>query len=284
MVRRQGKMYSVTWRLWLSAMVAIVFIGTPADAGQAPGSLLFAGSGSSLPIMRLLADAFTKRRPDVRIENPANLGSTGGIRAVADGAITVGLVSRPLRAPEKELGLTVLPYARSPIILAVHPKVAEDAITADDLVRIYQGIKTRWGDGSEIVVLTREPGDTAIEALESAVPAFKAAHVACRQAKRCTVFFTEQEMIRALADRPRALGLTDLGTIRAEGVPVKPLAFNGVRPTPEEVQRGRYPLVRTLAFVFRKGQLPAEAAAFLAFVRSKEGEKILRANEYILGE
>lgn len=277
-------MHSVTWRLWLSVVVAIVLIGTPAHAGQAPGSLVFAGSGSSLPIMRLLAAAFTKRRPDVRIEIPASLDSTGGIRAAADGGITVGLVSRPLRAPEKGLGLTVLPYARSPIVLAVHPTVAEDAITADDLVRIYQGIKTRWGDGSEIVLLTREPGDSAIEALESVIPAFKVAHVTCRQARRCTVLFTEQEMIHTLAERPRALGLTDLGTIRAAGVPVKPLAFNGVRPTPEEVQRGRYPLVRTLAFVFRKEQLPAEAAAFLAFVRSKEGEKILRPNGYISGE
>ena len=277
-------MRSVTWRLWLSAVAAILLIVTPAHAGQSPGSLVFAGSGSSLPIMRLLAEAFTKGRPDVRIEIPASLDSTGGIRAAADGGITVGLVSRSLRAPEKGLGLTVLPYARSPLVLAVHPTVAEDAITADDLVRIYQGIKTRWGDGSEIVLLTREPGDSGIEALESVIPAFKAAHVTCRQARRCTVLFTEQEMIHTLAERPRALGLTDLGTIRAAGVPVKPLAFNGVRPTPEEVQRGRYPLVRTLAFVFRKELLPAEAAAFLAFVRSKEGEKILRPNGYISGE
>jgi phosphate transport system substrate-binding protein len=270
--------------LWLSAVAAIALIVAPAHAGQAPGSLVFAGSGANLAITRLLAEAFTERRPDVRIEIPASLGSTGGIRAAADGAISVGLVSRPLRASEKGLGITVLPYARSPIVLAVHPTVAEDAITADDLVRIYQGTKTRWGDGSEIVLLTREPGDSSIEVLESEIPAFKAAHVTCRQAKRCTVLFTEQEMIHSLAERPRSLGLTDLGAIRAEGVLVKPLAFNGVRPTPEEVQRGRYPLVRTLAFVFRKEQLPAGAAAFLAFVRSKEGEKILRANGYISGE
>ena len=277
-------MYSVAWRLGLSVVVAIVLTVTPAHAGQAPGSLVLAGSGPNLAITRLLAEAFTKRRTDVRIEIPASLGSTGGIRAAADGAITVGLVSRPLRESEKGLGLTVLAYARSPIILAVHPTVAEDAITADDLVRIYQGTKTRWEDGSEIVLLTREPDDSGIEVLESKIPAFKAAHVTCRQAKRCTVLFTEQEMIHSLAERPRSLGLTDLGAIRAEGVLVKPLAFNGVRPTPEEVQRGRYPLVRTLAFVFRKEQLPAEAAAFLAFVRSTEGEKILRADGYISGE
>ena len=277
-------MQCVTWRLWFSAVVAIVIIVTPAHAGQAPGSLVFAGSGPNLAITRLLAEAFTKRRPDVQIEIPTSLGSTGGFRAAADGAITVGLVSRPLQAPEKGLGLTVLPYARSPIILAVHPVVAEDAITADGLVRIYQGTTTRWGDGSQIVLLTREPGDSGVEALESATPAFKAAYVSCRQARRCTVLFTEQEMIHTLAETPRALGLTDLGVIWAEGVPVKPLAFNGVHPTPEDVQRGRYPLVRRLAFVFRKERLPAEAGAFMAFVRSKEGEKILRASGYISGE
>ena len=207
------------WKLWVSSVVATILFVASAHAGQAPEGMVFAGSGANLAITRLLAKAFVERRPDVRIEVPKSLGSTGGLRAAADGAITVGLVSRPLRAEEKGLGLTVLPLARSPIILAVHPAVAEDAITADGLLRIYQGTTARWGDGSQIVLLTREPGDSGIEVLESVIPTFKAAHASCRQTRRCSVLFTEQEMIRSLEETPRALGLTDLGGHPGRGGP-----------------------------------------------------------------
>lgn len=56
---------------------------------------------------------------------------------------------------------------------------------------------------------------------------------------------------------------------------------NGTLPAPENVLSGRYTLVKTLSFVFLKDKLSVEAKAFLDFVRSKEGRKILEANGYL---
>jgi phosphate transport system substrate-binding protein len=248
---------------------------------SADGALVVAGSGSNLPAIRLLADAFQRRYPGVRIEVPPGIGSTGAVRAVADGAIALGLISRPLRPEEQRLGLVVVPYARTAVVLAVHPTVTADGLTYRDLVEIYGGTRRRWPDGREIVVLTREPGDSSIEVLEREVPGFREVYAASHRARRWTVLVTDQAMNRALVQTPYALGLSDAGAVATERLAVRALRINGVAPTPGAVAGGRYRLVKTLAFVFLPGRLAAEADAFMDFVRSPEGEALLRAGGYL---
>ncbi|HSB79085.1 MAG TPA: substrate-binding domain-containing protein [Candidatus Methylomirabilis sp.] len=254
-------------------------------AAQTPsGPLIFAGSGSNVPITRLLAEAFRLVHPEITIEIPASLGSGGGIRAAADGAIAVGLISRPLKDAEQGWGLTVLPYAKTAVIVGVHPSVAEDGITYEELVLIFRGIKTRWQDGHPIVVLTREPGDSSLEVLERDIPGFLAASAESYRTRRWKTLYTDQEMTATLARTPYALGIADLGTVAAERLPIRALKLNGHVASPEHVRSGSYPLVKTLAFVFRRDRLPAGARAFLDFVRGPAGAKILQANGYVLEE
>jgi len=254
-------------------------------AGQAAaGPLVFAGSGTNITAPRILAQAFARKHPEIRIEIPGSIDSTGGIRAAADGAITLGLISRSLKKDEKALGLTVLPYARTATVLAVHPTVPDTGLGSEDLVQIYQGTLMRWSDGSEIVVLTRDPDDSAIEIFARGVPGFLEAYQASHRAKRWTTLYTAQEMNRALVRTPHALGITDLGTVTAERLPVKVLKLNGIFPSGETVRAGRYPLFRTLAFVFLPDRLPPEARAFVEFARSEEGQRIVRASGYLPGE
>lgn len=251
-------------------------------AGETSGRpLLFAGSGTNLAITRLLAEVFRRTHPEIQIEVPASIGSTGGIRAAAGRGIAVALTSRPLRDQERTLPLTLRPYARTAVVIGAHPSVADEGITFEDLVQIYKGMKSRWKDGREIIVLTREPGDSGIEVLEHLIPGFKEAYADSQRAKRWATLFTDQEMNRTLAKTPHAIGLTDMGAITAERLPIKALRVNGALPTPEAVRSGRYSPVKTLGFVFRKDTLPAGAEVFLDFVRSKEGERVLMANGYL---
>lgn len=251
-------------------------------SGQAPSrNFVIAGSGTAQPSVRPLAEAFSMLHPNIRIEIPPSLGSAGGIQAAADGAVTIGLASRPLRDSEKGGGLTVLPYARTIVVIAVHPTVADDGITFDDLVQIYRGAKSRWRDGREIIVLTREPGNSSLMVLDEEIPGFKEAYAESQQAKRWRTIFTYEEMVQVLGRTPYAIGLADMGAITTQRLSLKPLKINGVLPTPENVRSGKYPLVKTMTFVFLKDKLPAEAKAFLEFVRSSEGKTILRAKGYL---
>lgn len=246
----------------------------------APDPLVFAGSGANLAIVRRLADSFERARLGVRVEVPPSIGSTGGIRAAADGAIAAGLISRPLTAPEKALGLAIVPYARTALVIGAHPTVADEEITLADLVKIYRGQKARWRDGREIVVLTRQPDDSYTVELERRVPGFKEAYADSHRARRWIIVFTDQAMNRKLAQTPFALGFTDLGTMTIERLPIKALKVDGTPPTPESIRSGRYPLFLTLSFVFRPEKLPGGARAFIDWVRSSEGERVLRADGF----
>lgn len=257
--------------------------GEPVVTASARSSLVFAGSGGSLASVRLLADAFVRMRPDAPIEVPPSIGSTGAVRAVAEGAIAAGMLTRPLREAEQALGLTTLTYARTAIVIGAHPSVADDGITTDDLVKITRGMKTRWKDGSEIVVLTREKGDSTIEFLERMVPGFAEAYAESQRVRRWATFFTDQEMAAALARSQFAIGFSDVGTVTAGHLPIKVLKLNGALPTAENVASGRYPWVKSISFVFRKDRLPPGAKAFIDFARSAEGRRVLTANGYLPG-
>jgi len=283
MAGRKGRCHR-TGVLLVVAIMGLVFYGR-AGAGESPVSpMIFAGSGSNLPIMRILARAFEQQYPNIKLEVPVSIGSNGGIRAAADNAITAGLISRPLRDEEKGLGLTVIPYARTALVIAAHPSVADEAMTFADLVKIYQGVRTQWQDGQEIVVLTRQPGDSAIEVLEREVPGFKAVYAESQRHKRWTMLFTDQDMNQALTRTPYAIGLSNMGVIIAEQLPIKVLKVNGMLPSADNVLAHSYPLVQTQAFVFLPQRLSAAAKAFMDFVRSAEGESILRANGYMPGK
>lgn len=265
----------------LAPALAFLALAGPAMADQVRTTLVFAGSGTNLPIIRVLARAFQRSHPGITIEVPASIGSSSGIQAAADGAIAIGLISRPLKENEQGLGLEVRTFARTPMIIGVHPSVAEDSITFEELLDIYRGEKGKWKDGREIIVLTREPGDSSIEALIKGVPGFKGVYEESRLAKRWTIINKDLTMNETLAKTPSAIGLSDLGAVTIERHAIKPLKVNGVAATLGNLAGGRYPLYKTLSFVYRKDKLPAGARSFIDYVRSRAGEKILKANGYL---
>jgi phosphate transport system substrate-binding protein len=133
------------------------------------------------------------------------------------------------------------------------------------------------------VVLTREPGDSTVGVLEREIPGFADAFADGQRARRWVTFFTDQEMARALAKTAHAIGFSDTGALVSERLPIKSLRVNGAAPTAENVRAGRYPLVKTLAFIFRNDRLAPDARAFIDFARSSEGARVLAAHGYLPG-
>ena len=251
----------------------------PSSATQ----LIFAGSGVNLEITRILAKQFQKTHPKIKISVPASIGSRGAIQAVVDKAITVGMISRPLKEKEKKLGLTIIPFARTPLAVAVHPLVSDSNITSTQLNDIYQGKQSQWLDGKEIIVLTREPGDSSILILEDKISGFKQIYADSQTSDRWITLYHDQAMNEQIEKTPLALGLADVGTITSEKKrsSIKLLKFNGIAPTIENVAKGKYPLIKNLYFVLPQKQISANAQEFISFVQSKEGAEILKAHNYL---
>lgn len=242
---------------------------------------VMAGSGVNLGITKLLAQAFMAKNPNVKIDVPGSIGTKGAITASKDGAITVGLTSRALKEEEKSPDVTEKAYAKTAMVVGVHPSVEETGLSYNELVSIYAAQKDKWKNQKDIIVLMREEYDSGFGILEKGIPGFKEACAESRKKLRWTTHFTDQEANKALAATPYAIGVTDLGMIFTEALTVKPLSLNSVMPSVDTLQNGQYPLTRTLYFLYRHKDVPADIKAFFDFVASEEGATILKANGYM---
>jgi phosphate transport system substrate-binding protein len=243
-------------------------------------ALVFAGCDANIPITRRLARAFMERRPDVRIDLKT-VGSTNAVALVVGGGAHIGLLSRPLRDDEYRPGLRFAPYARTAVIIGADPDTRDTGLASADLLDIYRGAQLRWSSGRPITLLTREDGDSSVASLKVSLPGFAEAYAFGSKTIHRTVLYSEPAMHEALLMMPAALGLSDLGALTVERLPIRALAIDGVEPTLQNLARGRYPFTKTLGFVWHEDTLPGAARAFVEFVASNEGAGILSSSGYL---
>jgi phosphate transport system substrate-binding protein len=261
----------MTWRTLLFTVVSLS-AASPA-APQQP--LRVGGTGSAVAAMARLGAEAEARDPSIRIQVLPSLGSTGAIRAVADGAIDLAVSGRPLRAAERALGIVSREVARTPFLFAVGPRVGATSLTTDDLVAIYRGTLVTWPDGQRIRVVLRPPSDSDTGILGSISPEVSAAVDAAARRPGMLLAVTNTECDEILARSPGSVGPTSLLQLRTEPHPLRPLRWNGVEPTLENLASGRYPLAKPVHLVFRE---PAGDGVrrFLAFLASPAARALLR--------
>lgn len=248
---------------------------TRAEVPQRPDGvhLHIAGSGSCVPLTRMLAGAAMPQL-EVSAEVHASIGSGGGLRALSDGAIDVALVSRPLRVDELQAGLVYTPFARIPVVVAAGLDVPDRSVTIERLEALFGGTEDRWSNGENVVVLLRESGDSSHRVVGAAVSGFVEATDGSRATGSVRVLYHDGAMQVALANTPGALGLHGNG-VDPSLAGFRSLAVDGVDPTGANVESGRYPFVKELAFV-TTGAPSGGAKTFIDFASSSQGRALLR--------
>lgn len=224
--------------------------------------LIVAGSGSVLPLAQRVHDHMASVSPGVVVWMPESLGTAGGIAALRDGAIDIALVSRSLSADE-QAGFMVRPIAQAASTFFVH----RDGVTElgrADLIAIYRGELRQWPDGTPIVPMLREPGDSGEHTLSVHWPDLYDALEQARVQRRWPIQSTDQEMLAALRDTPGAIGLLDVGLSTGQGLAM-PLV-DGARPDEATLLAGEWPLMRPLSALLRA----QPSAAAQEWIRSAE--------------
>jgi phosphate transport system substrate-binding protein len=92
---------------------------------------------------------------------------------------------------------------------------------------------------------------------------------------------TDQQAADALEKRPTAIGISALSLILAEKRPFKMIPLNGVTPSVETLKSGQYPLSKSL-YMITKTPKTKDVQAFVKFIQSSEGRKILWQTGHIL--
>ena len=230
--------------------------------------IVVAGTGDSMEIFQMLAAGFEKGHPGQKIDVPYSIGSGGGVRCASKGLCDIGRVARPPEKQESKYNVKYRALAHTPLVCAVNPSVVGvDDLTDEQFLGILTGRISNWkdvgGQDGKIYVVQREFGDSARALLEKKLPGFNESP----QLIGYTAY-SAAEALKSIRDNRNTIGYVAYEA--AKQMRLKILKINGVYPSMDNIQKGRYQLVLTVGYVW-KGELTGLAKEFFDFCYSKEG-------------
>jgi phosphate transport system substrate-binding protein len=240
-------------------------------------TIRISGTGSGLGGAKLLAAEFSRHNADVGVVVMPALGSGGGIAALIDGAIDVAVSNREPTATEIERRLGYFEYARTPWVIVARSDFPLDAITSDELARLYGTEGPRLSDGTRVRPVLRPERDADTQLLRALSPSMDAAIRRALQRPGMTFAATDVHAADAVQSVPGGLGASTLALVAAERRPLKALKLDGHVPSVAELAAGRYPYFKRLIVITRASPAPG-VQRFLDFLRSPEAAAILAAH------
>lgn len=255
----------------LSLAVCFVMGGTCLAAEK----IVIEGTGDSQDLLRLLAKSYEKAHPGTHIEVPDSIGSTGGVRAVADGKCDLGRTSRKLKDKEKVYNLNYREFAYSPVVFIANLDAKRpDNLNIEQIIGIFSGKLTSWdalgGEKQPVYVVNRQEDDSVRIYLEQNIAGFKEIKTPAGK----TIYSTP-ETISVLKQYKNTIGYGPMSMVINSSLTV--MKIDGVYPSLKNLQSGTYKYMTPFGIIW-KGELTGLAKAFLDFLFTKEAQAIIIAN------
>jgi phosphate transport system substrate-binding protein len=237
------------------------------------------GSDTMVILAQRWAEEYMKKNPSKKVQVTGG-GSGVGIAALINGTTDVANASRSIKDDEKAKvrdRFNVLPVetavAKDGVTVYVNEASAVQQLTIKQLHDIYAGDVTNWkqvgGADAPIVLYSRENS--------SGTYVFFKENVLQNDdyASNAQTLPGTAAVVNAVAKEKNGIGYG--GAAYAKGVrEVKVVGKDGQGYTPsaENVASGKYPLSRSL-FMYTRGKPTGEAAEFIAYCLSPEGQQIV---------
>jgi phosphate transport system substrate-binding protein len=251
---------------WLLLALGVAFF-SGCGGSRSGNALTLAGSTSIQPFADKWAEVFMQSHRDYGV-NVQGGGSSAGIQACKSGACQIGMSSRELKGDEKDLYEIVV--ARDGLAIIVHPSNPVRGAKVGEIKQIFSGDLRNWkylgGPDRAITVVTREEGSGTRGAFQELV-------MGKTRIFRGAITEDSNGTVREIvAHDPYAIGFISLGLVNKQ---VRALALDGAAATDENIEAGRYKLVRPFLFVSR-GEPTGLAKEFVDFVLSAEGQDLIK--------
>ncbi|MBI4681879.1 MAG: substrate-binding domain-containing protein [Nitrospirae bacterium] len=263
-------------RLIISSAVVLCLMLTSIYlyASDMKGTIKIGGTGTALGSFKELGEAFKKIHPDVNIVILPSLGSGGGIMAVNEGALDIGLSSRPLKDAEIRQGAVSVEYARTPFVFATALKIEGTNFTLKDIAKIFSGETKNWPDGTPIRLVLRPESDMDTIILKGMSPEMDKSVRKSLSQEGMMVAATDQEGADTMEKVRGAIGTSTLAQIISEKRHLNTIRLSGVMPDMKNLADGSYKYYKTLFIVTGPKSGPV-TKSFIEFINSKEGKAIL---------
>lgn len=227
-------------------------------------------------LVPMLAEDYKAKNPGVTFEIAAE-GSTTGIAAIIDGTAQLGMSSRRAKPTELSAGAakgvtlkpTVVAYDGIGVIANAGNPVSK--LTKRQVEQIFAGDITDWsqvgGPAGKISIYTRNTSSGTYSD-------FKELAMKKRDYASSSQKMAGNEQIAAeVAKNANGIGYVGLAYLADPGI--KTISIDGSLPTEASVMAKSYPYARP-TFYYTNGEAQGEAAKFLDFTLSDEGQKTVR--------
>jgi phosphate transport system substrate-binding protein len=228
------------------------------------------GTGDGIEVLRAVGAAFTAQNPEITINVPPSIHSSGGVRAVATGQNILGRIARPLEPQERHLGLRVVPIFLQPTIFYAHRSANVESLTAEQLVAIFTGTVKNWrevgGDDVRVRVVRREEVDSSLAVLRNTLPGWKDLKFDENRSKLAT---TTQDAFDSVEQNEGAIGFGPYSRDLEKRFTI--LRVNGLHPTDSG-----YPSAVTLSLIYRDATVTTDASTFIDFLFTEKAQRVVR--------
>ncbi|HKB58273.1 MAG TPA: phosphate ABC transporter substrate-binding protein, partial [Lacunisphaera sp.] len=224
----------------------------------------------------MLKESYKASHPGVVFEIAAE-GSTTGIAAIIDSTAQIGMSSRRAKPTEMSAGTakgivlkpTIVAYDGIGVIVSSSNPVS--TLTKRQVEQIFAGEITDWsqvgGSAGPISIYTRNTSSGTYSD-------FKELAMHKRDYAGSSQKMAGNEQIAAeVAKNPNGIGYVGLAYLTDPGI--KTVSIEGSLPTEASVLTKSYPYARP-TFYYTNGEAVGEAAKFLNFTLSDEGQRIVR--------
>jgi phosphate transport system substrate-binding protein len=259
---------------WISVAAAAAALWAQPAFAENAALVRVGGTGMALAAMQQLGQNLTSIDRNVTVQVLPSLGTPGGLRALADGAIDVAIVGRPLTAKEREQGAREAICLVTPLLFASsHP--SPPSVAKSDLPKIFARPDPTWPDGSPLKIVLRSRAGSENGYLTAAIPGMAEALEAAYRLPGVPVATTDQENADLASRISGSFVFITLLQIRGERLKLQTLSLDGVAPTLDNVAAKAYPLSVNVCMVIPAAPTPA-AMKFIDYVKSGPGLALLR--------
>ncbi len=245
---------------------------------QPKETIRITGSGTCLPLVKIVAQAFQEKYPEIEVRFLPSGHSSAGVKGVDQGILEVGAVSRLLKPDEEALGVNYYCLSNDGLAIGTSKGLEVKEITSQEVRKIYSGKITNWqalgGPDADIVVLDRNEDESAKIILRQYVLGKN-----LKITPQAINLYFESDMINAMKETSYAIGYFSLGYALSEKLDVNLLKLDGVAPTVENIIAGKYRMVRPLGIVTKNEE--GAVKKFVEFALSSEAKEVMKENGFV---
>jgi phosphate transport system substrate-binding protein len=268
-------------RRWINLVFAGVIAAGPALAG-----VVVKGSDTVLPLSQKEAEVYLQKDKAASVAIIGG-GSGVGLAALIDGTCDIAQSSRPIKSKEtrqaKQKGVNPVEtiVAKDALTVIVHPSNPVKKLTVQQIGDIFTGVITNWkdvgGPQKSIVVYSRESS--------SGTYAFFREHVLANKEYTSAALLAPATgaIVQSVSQTEGAIGYVGMAYLTPSVTALEVAAEAGKPYVPASTANaldGSYPIAREL-FYYTNGQPKGEAKAFIDFILSPEGQKLVEDVGYV---